>query len=76
MSLLYLFYTFFPLFLQIAKEDCEDFDKKIKDIRDLTAEFAEYFCEEPKKFVVEDYLKCFKQFCDSLKKAEEVCDPS
>jgi len=33
---------------------------------------AEYFCEEPKKFVVEDYLMMFKTFCEKLTKAKEV----
>ena len=33
---------------------------------------ANYFCEEPKKFVVEDYLKMMKEFCEKLTKAKDV----
>ena len=43
----------------------------IDEIRDLTNRFADYFCEDQKKFVLGDYLKVFHQFCEALSKAKE-----
>ena len=47
------------------------FQSDIDEIRDLTNRFADYFCEDQKKFVLGDYLKVFHQFCEALSKAKE-----
>lgn len=46
-------------------------EDQCKEIRKLVAEMANYFCEEPKKFVVEEYLNMMKQFCEKLTKAKD-----
>lgn len=47
----------FGSFLDSAMTESQNLEQGIKDIRDLTVRFAEYFCEDPKKFVLEDCLK-------------------
>ena len=61
----------FSPFIRVATEESLSLQTGITDIRDLTQKFAEYFCEDPKKFVLEDYLKVFHQFCEALSKAKE-----
>ena len=51
----------FGSFVKSAMEESENLQRGIKDIKDLTIKFAEYFCEDPKKFVLEDYLKVWIQ---------------
>ena len=47
----------FGSFIENAMSECEELQKGIADIRDLSRQFADYFCEDQKKFVLEDYLK-------------------
>ena len=50
----------------------DSMEGEIKEIRKLVADLALYFCEDPKKFAVEEYLNMLKQFCEKLFKAKEV----
>ena len=52
-------------------DGCGVLEAGVKDIRQLTIDLANYLCEDPKKFVLEDHLKVFQQFSEALLKAKE-----
>jgi len=54
-----------------SKEETSILEKDINEIRTLTNECAEYFCEDPAKFKLDEYLNVFKQFCENIKKARD-----
>ena len=54
-----------------AIRDCLDMERDIKEIRRLSKALAEYLCEDPKRFVMEDNLKVFQNFCNALTKAQQ-----
>jgi hypothetical protein len=41
----------------------------VQDVKDAAARLASHFCEDPKKFQLEE---CFKLFADFFHRAEEV----
>ena len=61
-------------FLTESSAECEDLQNQIADTRKLISEMALYFCEDPKKFPLDEYLGMFKQFSEKLTKAKDVSD--
>ena len=53
-------------------KECIELEDSITEIHLLSDRFAEYVCETPKSFNLEEHLNIFKRFCDNLKKAKEV----
>ena len=62
----------FKEFIEEAKKETEGLLAECAEIRKLTNEMALYFCEDPKKFPLEECLSMLKQFCEKLTKAREV----
>ena len=61
----------YDTFFAEATVECRNLEQGVADIRALSVEFAEYFCENSQKFVLQDHLKTFQQFCDMLRQAKD-----
>lgn len=59
-------------FLEMATKECQQLQDDCTEIRSLVEKMASYFCEDPKKFPLEEYLGMFKQFCEKITKAKDV----
>ena len=57
---------------QAAFEVVERFEESCKDIRSSETDFANYLCEDVKKFKLEEVLNIFKQFCDNINTAKKA----
>ena len=53
-------------------KDVEAFEENLKEIRKLETKFANYLCEDVKKFKLEEVFLVFKQFCDNINTAKKV----
>ena len=52
----------FQGFVDGATSECQALEQGVLDIRNLAKEFAEYFCEDAKKLVLDEYLKVNTQY--------------
>ena len=59
-------------FLEGATKECQALEDDCTEIRKLSSEMAMYFCEDPKKFKLKEYLGMLKQFSERIEKAKEV----
>ena len=50
----------------------DSFEESCKDIRSSETDFANYLCEDVKKFKLEEVFNIFKQFCDNINTAKKV----
>lgn len=57
---------------QEANDDISELKEDLKDIDSLRLELADFFCEEPATFKLEDSFKTLQNFCDRFKKAIQV----
>ena len=58
-------------FFTNAITECVGLERNVKEVRRLSKVLAEYLCEDPKRFVLEDNLKVFLNFCHSLTRARQ-----
>ncbi|XP_065059363.1 inverted formin-2-like [Rhopilema esculentum] len=54
-----------------ALKDVEAFEESLKEIRKLETKFANYLCEDVKRFKLEEVFLVFKQFCDNINTAKK-----
>jgi len=57
--------------VEAAFEVVKRFEESCKDIRSSETDFANYLCEDVKKFKLEEVLNIFKQFCDNINTAKK-----
>merc|ERR1712106_669485 len=58
-------------FLPYASKELECLKNAMEDLTKIQGELAEFFCEDPKSFRLEECYKAFKQFNNNFKKAVE-----
>ena len=58
--------------MQTAACLVEQLQTGLAEIRSVTARLAKHFCEEEKKFRLEECLEQFKGFCDAVIRCEKV----
>merc|ERR1719510_873212 len=56
-------------FLPYASKELECLKNAMEDLSKLQGELAEFFCEDPKSFRIEECFKAFQQFINNFKKA-------
>ena len=56
---------------QYASKELECLKNAMEDLTKIQGELAEFFCEDPKSFRLEECYKAFKQFNNNFKKAVE-----
>ena len=54
---------------QYASKELECLKNAMEDLSKLQGELAEFFCEDPKSFRIEECFKAFQQFINNFKKA-------
>lgn len=62
----------FLYLLQLAKEDLSELQEDLKDIESLKLELADFFCEDPGSFKLEECFNVLNTFCSRFKKAISV----
>ena len=60
-------------FLPKAKEELEDLKVAMEDLQKSQTELAEYFCEDPTGFKIEECFKSLGSFCSKFKKVNDCC---
>ncbi|KAK3100755.1 hypothetical protein FSP39_024772 [Pinctada imbricata] len=58
-------------FLGNANSEMGELQEDLKDVESLRLELADFFCEDPKTFKLEEAFKTLQTFCDRFKKAIE-----
>ena len=66
-AIVYLFKTSHDF--QYASKELECLKNAMEDLSKLQGELAEFFCEDPKSFRIEECFKAFQQFINNFKKA-------
>jgi len=56
-------------FLPYASRELDSFKAAMEALTKLQADLAEFFCEDPKTFRIEECFKAFHQFCSNFKTA-------
>merc|ERR1719411_1675814 len=56
-------------FLPYASKELECLKNAMEDLSKIQGELAEFFCEDPKSFRIEECFKAFQQFINNFKKA-------
>lgn len=56
-------------FLLAAENKVENLQRGMKEVELLRLQLAEFFCEDPKTFKLEECFKIFQSFCDKFKQA-------
>lgn len=67
-----MFLTFGVCSLQFAKDDLSELQEDLKDIESLKLELADFFCEDPSSFKLEECFSVLNTFCIRFKKAITV----
>lgn len=56
-------------FLKFAEQTVNTLQNSIKDIDNMRLELAEFFCEDPDTFKLDECFKIFQNFCNKFKEA-------
>lgn len=56
-------------FLQMAENKMEMLQRGMKEVENVRHQLAEFFCEDPSSFKLEECFKIFQNFCDKFKQA-------
>ncbi|KAH9488450.1 hypothetical protein Btru_062772 [Bulinus truncatus] len=59
------------IFLKEANIEVAELQEDLKEIEEIRAEMATYFCEDISTFKLEEFFRILQTFCDKLKKAHE-----
>lgn len=56
-------------FLYAAEHKCEQLKEAMKEVEGVRLQLAEFFCEDPATFKLEECFKIFQNFCEKFKLA-------
>lgn len=56
-------------FLQMAESKVQMLQDGMKEVENVRLQLAEFFCEDPNSFKLEECFKVFQNFCDKFKQA-------
>ena len=57
---------------QILKTEFATIQCATTELRSLTDQLAEYFCEEESQFNIQEFFQCLLSFCKEVKKCQSV----
>lgn len=56
-------------FLQMAEGKVQMLERAVKEVETVRLQLAEFFCEDPNSFKLEECFKVFQNFCEKFKQA-------
>jgi hypothetical protein len=54
-------------FLQTAENELKMLQRGLKELEATRLQLADFFCEDPQQFKIEECFKIFYQFCDRFR---------